>query len=102
MVLEFDFFLQGSCERKRRSGDEGRRKARAAAPGWRKEVWHTRKCRRAVRAPAGALRCPQLIALLPLCSMDTLRALLGGKASDMVNSIQDAKCEDLEGRETHA
>ncbi len=50
----------------------------------------------------GTRGCPQLIALLPVCSMDTLRGLLDGKASDIVNSIRDAKCEDLEGLETHA
>ena len=70
--------------------------------GWRQEVLHTRKGIRVVREPAGALKCPQLIALLPLCSMDRLRDLLDGKSSDMVNSIRIDKCEDLEGHETYA
>ena len=50
-------------------------------------------------APPSASRAPRP---LPVCSMDTLRGLLDGKASDIVNSIRDAKCEDLEGLETHA
>ena len=49
----------------------------------------------------GCSRCPQLIALLSLCSMQTLRALLHGGWSDIVNQTRDAKCWDLEACQTN-
>ena len=49
----------------------------------------------------GCSRCPQLIALLSLCSMQTLRALLHGGWSDIVNQTRDAKCWDLEVCQTN-